>query len=196
VQSWLPALDGVVQKLESGATVADIGCGHGASTIIMATAFPKSSFYGFDNHEPSIQRARQAAEGAGVKDRVTFQTSTATTYPDHRYDFIAFFDCLHDMGDPLGALKRARATLRDDGTVMLVEPMAGKVIEENFNPVGRVYSAASVLCCMPNALASGPIALGTVPPDEEFQKIATDAGFTRIRRATETPFNRVFELRP
>jgi 2-polyprenyl-3-methyl-5-hydroxy-6-metoxy-1,4-benzoquinol methylase len=196
VQSWLPALDGVVNKLQKSATVADVGCGHGASTIIMASAFPKSKFYGFDNHEPSIQSARQAAEQSGVQDRVTFETATAVGFPDYRFDVIAFFDCLHDMGNPLGALKQARATLRDDGTVMLVEPMAGAKVEENFNPVGRVYSGASVLCCTPNALASGPIALGTVPPDEEFRKLATTAGFTKFRRATETPFNRVFELRP
>jgi SAM-dependent methyltransferase len=196
VQSWLPALDGVVEKLQAGATVADAGCGHGASTIIMSTAFPKSTFYGFDNHEPSIQRARHAAEIAGVAQRTKFQTAGAADFPDHKFDLIAFFDCLHDMGDPLGALKRARATLRADGTVMVVEPMAGAKIEENFNVIGRVFSGASVLCCTPNALASGPIALGTIPPDEEFNKIAGAAGFTRFRRATETPFNRVFEMRP
>jgi 2-polyprenyl-3-methyl-5-hydroxy-6-metoxy-1,4-benzoquinol methylase len=196
VQSWLPALDGVVDKLQSGATVADVGCGHGASTIIMATAFPKSTFYGFDNHEPSIERARQAATEAGVSGRVTFETATATAFPDRQFNLIAFFDCLHDMGDPLGALKRSHATLRSDGTVMVVEPMAGATTEENFNPVGRVYSGASVLCCTPNALASGPIALGTIPPDAELEKIAVAAGFSRFRRATETPFNRIFELRP
>jgi SAM-dependent methyltransferase len=196
VQNWLPSLDGVVKKLETGATAADVGCGHGASTIIMASAFPKSRFYGFDNHEPSIQAARQAAEQAGVQDRVTFESAPAAAFPGHRFDLVAFFDCLHDMGDPLSALKRARATLADDGTVMLVEPMAGAKVEENFNPVGRVYSGASVLCCTPNALASGPIALGTVAADEEIKKLATSAGFTRFRRATETPFNRVFELRP
>jgi 2-polyprenyl-3-methyl-5-hydroxy-6-metoxy-1,4-benzoquinol methylase len=195
VQNWLPALDGVVSKLQAGATVADIGCGHGASTIIMAAAFPKSSFYGFDNHEPSIERARQAAQEAGVASRVTFATAKATDFPNHSFDLIAFFDCLHDMGDPTGALKRARATLRSDGTVMVVEPMAGAKVEDNLNPIGRVFSGASVLCCTPNALASGPIALGTVPPDGEFQKIAADSGFTRFRRATETPFNRIFELR-
>jgi 2-polyprenyl-3-methyl-5-hydroxy-6-metoxy-1,4-benzoquinol methylase len=195
VQNWLPALDGVVSKLRIGATVADVGCGHGASTIIMASEFPKSKFYGFDNHDPSIQRARQAAETAGVQNRVTFETASASGFPDHKFDLIAFFDCLHDMGDPLAALKRARTTLHDDGTVMLVEPMAGAKVEENFNPVGRVYSGASVLCCTPNALASGPIALGTVPPDEEIKKLSTTAGFITFRRATETPFNRVFELR-
>jgi 2-polyprenyl-3-methyl-5-hydroxy-6-metoxy-1,4-benzoquinol methylase len=196
VQNWLPALDGVVNRLQNGATVADVGCGHGASTIIMASSFPKSQFYGFDNHEPSIKSARQAAEQAAVQKRVTFETATAVGFPDHKFELIAFFDCLHDMGDPLAALKRARATLREDGTVMLVEPMAGAKVEDNFNPVGRVYSGASVMCCTPNALASGPIALGTVPPDEEFKKLAATAGFTRFRRATETPFNRVFELRP
>jgi SAM-dependent methyltransferase len=196
VQSWLPALDGVVRKLQAGATVADVGCGHGASTIIMASAFPKSKFYGFDNHEPSIERALNTAEEAGVQNRVTFETATGAGFPDHKFDLIAFFDCLHDMGDPLAALKRARATLRDDGTIMVVEPMAGTKIEENFNPVGRVYSGASVLYCTPNAMASGPTALGTVPPDEEIKKIALAAGLTRFRRATETPFNRVFEMLP
>jgi 2-polyprenyl-3-methyl-5-hydroxy-6-metoxy-1,4-benzoquinol methylase len=195
VQSWLPALDGVVNKLQSGATAADIGCGHGASTIIMASAFPKSRFYGFDNHEPSIQRARKAAEQAGVQKHTTFETAAAASFPDHKFDLIAFFDCLHDMGDPLSAVKRARATLREDGTVMVVEPMAGAKVEDNFNPVGRVFSGASVLCCTPNALASGPVALGTIPPDDEFRKLALSAGFSRFRRATETPFNRVFELR-
>ena len=129
VQSWLPALDGVMNKLNSGAIVADIGCGHGASTIIMATAFPKSRFYGFDNHEPSIKRARQAAQEAGVQSRVTFEVAPANDFPDRRFDLIAFFDCLHDMGDPLGALKRARVSLRDDGTVMVVEPMAGAKVK-------------------------------------------------------------------
>jgi SAM-dependent methyltransferase len=196
VQSWLPALDGVVERLQSGAMVADVGCGHGASTVIMATAFPKSSFYGFDNHPPSIQRARQAADEAGVKDRVSFETAGAADFPDHNFDLIAFFDCLHDMGDPLGALRRARGTVRQDGTVMVVEPMAGARVEDNFNPVGRVHSGASVLCCTPNALATGPVALGTVAPDEEIRKLAAAAGFNRFRRATETPFNRIFELRP
>jgi SAM-dependent methyltransferase len=196
VQNWLPTLEGVVNKLQNGATVADVGCGHGPSTIIMASAFPKSNFYGFDNHGPSIERARVAAEQAGVKKRMTFERATAVGFPDHKFDLIAFFNCLLDMGDPLGALKRARATVRDDGTVMLVEPMAGAKVEDNFNPVGRLFSGASVLCCTPNALASGPIALGTVPPDEEIKKLAVTAGFTRFRRATETPFDRVFELRP
>lgn len=196
VGSWLPALDGVVQKLQNGAKVADVGCGHGASTIIMASAFPKSHFWGFDNHAPSIERARAAAGEAGVADRVTFETAGAPDFPSHDYDLIAFFDCLHDMGDPISACRRARQTLKNDGTVMIVEPMAGAKVEENFNIVGRVYSAASVLCCTPNALASGPIALGTVPPDDEVRKVLLEGGFTKFRRATETPFNRVFEARP
>jgi SAM-dependent methyltransferase len=196
VGAWLPALDGVVEKLQAGATVADVGCGHGASTIIMANAFPKSHFYGFDNHEPSIASAREAAGKAGVADRVTFEKAGAGDFPNHNFDLIAFFDCLHDMGDPVTACKRSRATLKPDGTLMLVEPMAGAKTEENFNPVGRVYSGASVLCCTPNALASGPISLGTVAPDAEVQKVVTSAGFTKFRRATETPFNRVFEARP
>jgi len=196
VQKWLPALDGVVLRLEGGATVADIGCGHGASTMIMSKAFPRTTFYGFDNHNPSIQRARQSAIAGRMGDTLKFEDADAKTFPNLRYDLITFFDCLHDMGDPLAALKRARATIREDGTVMVVEPMAGAKVEDNFNPVGRVFSGASVLCCTPNALASGSTALGTIPTDEQFRKIAADAGFTRFRRATETPFNRVFEIRP
>jgi len=195
IGSWLPALDGVVAKLQQGAVVADVGCGHGASTILMAGAFPKSKFYGFDYHPPSIETARITAREVGVGDNCRFETATSTDYPDHRYDLVTFFDCLHDMGDPEGACKHAKETLKPGGSVMIVEPMAGSTTESNFNPVGRLYSGASVLCCTPNAIASGPIALGTIAPDDEFRKIAALAGLKKFRRAMETPFNRVFEAK-
>lgn len=195
IGSWLPALDGVVAKLQQGAIVADVGCGHGASTILMAAAFPNSKFYGFDYHPPSIECARIAARESGFGDTCRFEVATATDYPDHRYDLIAFFDCLHDMGDPEGACKHAKETLKPDGSVMIVEPIAGNTIESNFNPVGRLYSGASTLCCTPNAISSGPVALGSVAPDEEFRKIAAAAGLKKFKRATENPFNRVFEAK-
>lgn len=197
VNDWLPALEGVTERLERGANVADVGCGHGASTILMAKAWPNSRFTGFDNHLPSIERARMAAERAGVGDRVRFDAASAQDYPGGGYDLVAFFDCLHDMGDPLGALRHARQALSDSGAAMIVEPMAGRALEENLNPVGRIFACASTLCCMPNAVASNPDgpALGTIAPDEAFRDLATEAGFSRFRRATETPFNRVFEAR-
>jgi SAM-dependent methyltransferase len=193
VPSWIPALDGVVAKLERGGKVADIGCGHGASTVLMAQAYPNSRFYGFDNHAPSIEAARARAREAGVADRVTFEVATAQTFPGSAYDLVAYFDCLHDMGDPIGALKQTAKALAPDGTVMVVEPMAGDTVEGNFNPVGRMYSAASVLCCTPNAIATGTMALGTVATEAALRDVASQAGLTRFRRATETPFNRIFE---
>ncbi len=195
VTSWLPALDGVQAKLEAGATVADVGCGYGTSTVIMAQAFPNSRFYGFDSHAPSIEAARRAAESAGVADRVTFAVATAQAIPIAQYDLIAFFDCLHDMGDPVGAARRARECLAADGTVMIVEPMAGDRVEENLTPVGRIFSAASVLVCTPNALAEGGTALGTLATDAQLHEVLSAAGFRRVRRATATPFNRVFEAK-
>jgi SAM-dependent methyltransferase len=195
VGSWIPALDGVTTKLERGATVADVGCGHGASTIIMAKAFPSSRFFGFDDHAPSIAAARDAAAGEGVADRVTFEVASAQAYPGRGYDLVAFFDCLHDMGDPIGALKRTAATLDADGSVLIVEPMAGATVEENLNPVGRVFASASVLVCTPHALATGNTHLGTIATDEDLRAVATAAGLGRFRRATETPFNRVFEAK-
>ncbi|MBV9852468.1 MAG: methyltransferase domain-containing protein [Armatimonadetes bacterium] len=195
VSDWIPALDGVETKLTAGAKVADVGCGHGASTIIMARAYPHSRFFGFDNHAPSIERARRAAAEAGVADRVTFEVAQATEFPGSDYDLIAFFDCLHDMGDPTGAARRACGALAPGGTAMIVEPMAGERTEENFNPVGRVYSAASVLCCTPNAICAGGPALGTVASDQALRDVVLAGGFTRFRRATQTPFNRVFEAR-
>jgi len=195
VSSWLPSLGGVVDKLNKGALVADVGCGHGISTIIMAKAFPKSKFFGFDNHKESIEQARKIAEKEGVSDRVKFEAGSAQDFNTHQYDLICFFDCLHDMGDPVGALKNCKSKLKDDGTIMAVEPMAGKNVEDNFNAVGRIYSGASVMCCSPNAMASGGYVLGTVATDEALQEVTRQAGLTKFRRATETPFNRIFEFR-
>lgn len=195
VEHWIPSLTGVKEKLDHGARVADIGCGHGASTVIMAQAYPNSQFWGFDVHEPSIERAKKAAEEAGVADRVNFAVATATGFPGSGYDLIAFFDCLHDMGDPEGAAKRAHEALAEDGTVLIVEPMGGNTVEENFNPVGRAFSAASTLCCTPNSLAQGGKGLGAVAPESNLREAVMAGGFTQFRRATETPFNRIFEAR-
>jgi 2-polyprenyl-3-methyl-5-hydroxy-6-metoxy-1,4-benzoquinol methylase len=195
VNSWIPALTGIEEKLKTGAKIADIGCGHGASTVIMANAYPNSTFYGFDNHDASIETASSKAEAAGVSDRVTFAVENASSFPDNGYDLICFFDCLHDMGDPHSAMKRAYETLADDGSVLIVEPMAGNTVEENFNPVGRTFSGASTLCCTANSLALGGPALGAVASEDAIREVATSAGFTQFRRATETPFNRVFEAR-
>lgn len=199
LSSWIPALDGMQAKLERGATVADVGCGHAASTIIMAEAFPQSQFYGYDSHEPSIEHARAAAASAGVSDRVSLAVADATRLPvppdGARYDLLCYFDCLHDMADPVGAATSAYDTLADDGTILLVEPMAGNSVVENLNPVGRVFSGASVLVCTPNALAGGGSALGTLATDDALRAVFESVGFTRFRRAAETPFNRVFEIR-
>lgn len=195
IAEWIPALKGAEAKLKKGAKVADVGCGHGASTIIMAKAFPNSTFYGFDNHAPSIEHARQAAAVAGLSERIVFQVADAASFPGENYDLIAFFDCLHDMGNPVGAAKRAFETLAEDGSVMIVEPMAGNNVEENINPIGRTYSAASTLCCMPNSLAMGGPALGAVATEKALGDVVRAGGFPHFRRATETPFNRVFEAR-
>ncbi len=196
VAEWIPALTGIEEKLKAGGTVADIGCGHGASTIIMAEAYPNSRFYGFDNHAPSIEHARRAAEAAGVGGRVSFEVASASEFPGERYDMVAFFDCLHDMGDPVASLRHTREVLAQDGTILVVEPMAGQRVEENFNPVGRIFSAASVLICTAHAMATGGAGLGPLATDQQLRAVAEEAGLTRFRRATETPFNRVFELRP
>jgi 2-polyprenyl-3-methyl-5-hydroxy-6-metoxy-1,4-benzoquinol methylase len=196
VQAWLPALDGVVEKLERGASVADVGCGHGASTVIMAQAYPNSRFHGFDFHPGSIERARRLAAESGVADRTAFEVGTAQTFPGEGYDLVAFFDCLHDMADPEGAAARALATLKPDGHVLLVEPMAGRTVEENFNPVGRLFAAASTMICTQNAIAGGGTGIGTIATDGDLQRVFTSAGFSQFRRATETPFNRIFEARP
>jgi 2-polyprenyl-3-methyl-5-hydroxy-6-metoxy-1,4-benzoquinol methylase len=196
LSSWLPALDGVVTKLTSGAKAADVGCGHGASTILMAKAFPRSEFVGIDYHEPSIRTARERATEAGVRN-VRFETADATSYGAKDLDFIAFFDCLHDMADPAGAARHARQALKPDGSCMVVEPFAGDSLSENLNPVGRVYYAASSLVCVPVSLARRGPALGAQAGEKRLrQVIVEEAGFTRFRRATETPFNIVLEARP
>jgi SAM-dependent methyltransferase len=197
VSSWIPALDGVAEKLERGATVADVGCGHGASTIILARAFPRSRFVGFDNHAASIEAARRAAAAAGVADRASFEVVSATDYaaPPAGYDLIAFFDCLHDLGDPVGAARHAGAALAADGALLIVEPMAGERVEENLTPLGRALSGASTLLCTPHSRASGGPALGALATEARIREVVTAGGFGRFRRATETPFNRVFEAR-
>ncbi|HEX9056245.1 MAG TPA: class I SAM-dependent methyltransferase [Ktedonobacterales bacterium] len=194
-QSWIPALDGVQAKLERGAKVADIGCGHGASTIILAKAYPNSHFYGFDVHLASIERARALAHDAGVADRVTFEVAKGTDYPGTGYDLVAYFDCLHDMGNPANSIRHTRQALAPDGTVMLVEPAAGARIEDNFNPVGQFYAGASVLVCTPNALATGTEAIGTVATDDAVRAVVEQGGLSRFRRVLETPLNRIFEAR-
>ena len=199
VASWIPSLDGVEQKLKAGANAADIGCGLGASTILMAQAFPNSRFWGFDFHAQSIEIARQRAQAAGVADRVTFQVAKSTDYPDANgkpFDFISHFDCLHDMGDPTGAARHVHDTIASDGTWMIVEPFAGDAPEENLNPVGRVYYAASTMICVPASIAHDGPALGAQAGEATLKKVVTDGGFTRFRRATQTPFNLVLEARP
>jgi SAM-dependent methyltransferase len=196
VAEWLPALEGIVPKLEAGATVADVGCGHGASTVIMAQAYPASRFYGFDYHAPSIETAKHRAADGRVAARVTFAQATAKNYADHDYDLICFFDCLHDMGDPVGAARHAYQTLKTDGTVLLVEPFAGDRLEENLNPVGRLFYAASTFICTPNSLAQKVgLGLGAQAGESRLRDVFLEAGFTRFRRATATPFNLVFEAR-
>ncbi|MGK2966710.1 MAG: class I SAM-dependent methyltransferase [Tepidiformaceae bacterium] len=195
-QGWIPALTGVEGRLQRGATVADVGCGFGASTIIMAKAYPASRFFGFDNHAPSIEEAREAAGAAGVADRVTFEVASAQDFPGREYDLITYFDCLHDMGDPVGAARHARQALSADGKVMAVEPMAGDRVEDNLNLVGRIFSGASVFVCTPHAISEGGKALGTIATDSELKAVFDAAGFSGFRRATETPTNRVFEAAP
>jgi len=195
VATWIPALTSVEDRLKAGGKVADIGCGHGASTIIMARAFPNARFWGFDNHEASIQHAREAAAAADVSDRVTFEVSDARTIPDEQFDLICFFDCLHDMGDPVGAIRRAAEVLAQGGSALIVEPMAGNTVEENFNPIGRTFAAASTLCCTSNSLALNGPALGAVASEEAIRETVLAGGLKQFRRATETPFNRIFEAR-
>jgi SAM-dependent methyltransferase len=197
VQEWLPALEGVVDKLKRGAKVADVGCGHGISTRLMAEAFPKSTFFGFDYHDGSIQAAREQTRDAGLANRMRFETHTAKSFPANGYDLVCFFDCLHDMGDPVGALKHTRSTMADDGTCMLVEPFANDRLEDNLNPIGRVYYAASTMVCTPASLDQEVgLALGAQAGEARLREIAREAGFTRFRRATETPFNLILEARP
>ena len=195
IASWIPALDGVKDKLERGANVADVGCGHGTSTILMAQAFPKSHFTGFDYHGPSIERAKEAAEKAGVADRVTFERASASDFPERKYDLVAMFDCLHDMGDPVGAGKHVKESLAKDGTWMIVEPVAGDRVEENLTPVGRTYYGFSALLCTPSSLAQpGAAALGTQAGPARIREITEAAGFTGFRLAAQTPFNNVFAV--
>lgn len=196
VPEWLPALEGVVPKLEAGATVVDVGCGHGASTVIMAQAYPESRFFGFDYHAPSIETAKQRAVEGGVADRVTFAQATAKSYDGHDYDMICFFDCLHDMGDPVGAARHALQALKPDGTVMLVEPFAGDQLEDNINPLGRLFYAASTFICTPNSLSQEVgLGLGAQAGEARLMEVFAEAGFTRFRRATATPFNLILEAR-
>jgi SAM-dependent methyltransferase len=195
VASWLPALEGVTGKLAAGARVADVGCGHGSSTIIMAEAFPASTFTGFDYHEASIAVARKRAADAGVADRVSFETVGAHDFPGSGYDLVTFFDCLHDMGDPVGAARRVHDALSPDGTWMVVEPFAGATDADNLNPVGRVFYGASTTICTPSGLLGGGMGLGSQVSDAHWAHLLAGAGFTRFRRAAETPFNRVFEVR-
>jgi SAM-dependent methyltransferase len=196
VPNWIPALDGVEAKLKAGAKVADVGCGHGASTIVMAQAYPKSEFFGFDYHVPSIERAKVLAKEGGVGDRIKFAQASAKDFPAQNYDLVAFFDCLHDMGDPVGAGKHVKQTLAKDGTWMIVEPFAHDTLKDNLNPVGRVYYAASTFICTPASLSQEvALGLGAQAGERRLRQVATEAGFSRFRRATETPFNMIFEAR-
>jgi SAM-dependent methyltransferase len=196
VCEWLPALTGIVEKLERGASVADIGCGHGAATILMAQAFPASTFTGIDVHSESVATARTRAQDAGVADRVHFEVADATRYRGSGYDLIAFFDALHDLGDPVGAARHARAALADDGSCLLVEPFANDRIEDNLNPVGRMYYGFSTLVCTPGSLSQpGRAAMGTQAGEARLRKVMLEGGFGSVRRAAETPLNLVLEAR-
>jgi SAM-dependent methyltransferase len=197
IEAWLPALDGVVEKLERGARVADVGCGHGASTILMAQEFGNSTFVGFDYHDGSIETARARAEDAGLRERVSFATAAAADYPGGDFDLVTMFDCLHDMGDPVGAARHVRETLAADGTWMLVEPAAGDRVEDNLNPIGRAYYGFSTLLCTPASLSQEVgLALGAQAGEARIRDVTVAGGFTNFRRAAETPFNFVYEVRP
>ncbi len=197
VSSWVPALEGVKEKLDAGARVADVGCGKGASTLLLAKAFPRSRFFGFDYHDKSIEGARESANREGVADRVTFDVAKAKEYPGKDYDFVAVFDCLHDMGDPVGAAKHVLQSLAEDGTWMIVEPFANDDLKNNLNPVGRVYYAFSTLLCTPSSRSQEVgLCLGAQAGEARIRQVVTSAGFTRFRRAAETPFNIVYEARP
>lgn len=196
VGDWIPALHGVQEKLERGGTVADVGCGYGAATIILAQAFPKSRFIGYDNHEPSVETARERAEAAKVSDRLMFEVARAQDYPGADYDLVTLFDCLHDMGDPVGAAAHIRKTLAPDGCVMIVEPFANDRVGDNLNPVGRTYYAASTMFCTPTAKAQpGGMALGAQAGEARLRDVLYQAGFTHVRRAAATPFNLILEAR-
>jgi 2-polyprenyl-3-methyl-5-hydroxy-6-metoxy-1,4-benzoquinol methylase len=196
VPSWIPALDGVEEKLRAGARIADVGCGLGASSVLMAAAFPRSTVHACDYHQASIDLAHKRAADAGVADRVGFETAGASGFSGDRYDLVTTFDCLHDMGDPLGAARHIRDALAPDGTWLIVEPAAGDTVADNLNPVGRVFYSFSTLLCVPNAMSQpGGYALGAQAGEAAVRQLVTDAGFTRFRRATETPFNNVYEAR-
>jgi ubiquinone/menaquinone biosynthesis C-methylase UbiE len=197
VSSWIPALEGVEAKLDAGAKVADIGCGHGASTVLMAKSFPNSRFFGYDYHQPSIERARAAAQEESVADRAKFAVASAKEIPGEGYDLVCIFDALHDMGDPVGAAAKIRSVLKDDGTWLLVEPFAHDELSENLNPVGRIFYSASTMICTPASLSQEVgLALGAQAGEKRLREVIQKAGFTRFRRAAETPFNLVFEVRP
>jgi ubiquinone/menaquinone biosynthesis C-methylase UbiE len=197
VPSWIPALDGVVEKLVAGGRVADVGCGLGSSSVLIAQAYPRTTVIGSDYHEESIDLARKHASDAGVGDRVSFEVSTAQTFSGTGFDLVAMFDSLHDMGDPVGAARQIRQALAPDGTWLLVEPYAPEAVEETFNPVGRLYYAGSTFLCVPNALSQpGGYALGAQAGESAVRRVAEEAGFTRFRLAAQTPFNAVYEIRP
>jgi SAM-dependent methyltransferase len=197
VDQWIPALDGVDAKLRGGASVADLGCGHGASTILLAQAYPQLTVTGFDYHQASIDVARKRAAEAGLADRVQFETASAQDFPGSDFDLVCMFDALHDMGDPLGAARHIRQALGEDGTWLLVEPMAGEHVAENMHPLGRIFYSVSTSVCTPGAQAQpGEYALGAQAPESQLAAIAAEGGFGSFRRVAETPFNRVFEARP
>jgi SAM-dependent methyltransferase len=197
VREWLPALRGVEEKLRAGAKVADVGCGHGHSTILMAEAFPRSRFWGFDYHEQSIECARGHARKTAIENRARFEVASATSYPAEGFDLICFFDCLHDMGDPVGAARHAKKALAEDGTVMLVEPFANDRVEENLNTVGRLYySASTTLCCAHSLSEDGAAALGAQAGEARLAGVFKKAGFSEFRRAKTTPFNLILEAKP
>ena len=197
VQEWLPALDGVAEKLRSGASVADVGCGHGASTLIMAQAFERSTFAGFDLHGLSIEAARKAASEAGLNQRAKFDVASAQEFPGQGYDLVCLFDALHDMGDPVGAARRIRQALAPEGTLLLVEPNAGDALEQNLNPVGRTYYGLSTVICTPGSLAQEVgLGLGAQAGERRLAEVLREAGFSHVRRATQTPFNIILEARP
>ena len=196
VSSWLPALDGVVEKLEKGGKVADVGCGHGASTLIMAEAFPNSVFVGYDFHQGSVDHAAAAAKEAGL-DNISFEVATAKDFKGKDYDLVAFFDCLHDMGDPVGACSHVLDALKPDGTCLMVEPFANDTLAENMNPVGRAFYSFSTMLCTPSSLSQEVgLALGAQAGERRLKEVATNGGFTKFRRAAETPFNLILEARP
>lgn len=196
ISSWIPALEGVEEKLQQGATVADVGCGLGASTILMAKSYPKSNFFGFDYHDKSIETARQRAKDAGVGDRIEFKIAKAKEYPGKDYDFVTFFDCLHDMGDPAGAAAHVRSTMKKDGTWMIVEPCAGDKLEDNLHPIGRAFYGASTLLCTPASLSQEVgLALGAQAGEKRLRQVVAEGGFGHFRKAVQTPFNLIFEAR-